>query len=185
MICFEGQSTFVPIGDWPGSTQGYCPLVLGASWSLTLDISPIIAAATQRRAQGWAHREFWAVHYFAFRAHTPGSLFRSTSRRLAAVGAAQQRVLAGTAGVTQRICAAARTIGMHYSPGAPPLRPSFRLSISSLGPSHRLLPLPPPPSRLATIVCQLRHDPMEQGPTEPHAGRRTFLLSSGGAGGGY
>jgi len=26
---------------------------------------------------------------------------------------------------------------------------------------------------------------MEQGPTEPHAGRSTFLLSSGGAGGGY
>ena len=41
------------------------------------------------------------------------------------------------------------------------------------------------PPRLATSVCQLRHDPMEQGPTEPHAGRRTFLLSSGGAGGGY
>ena len=40
-------------------------------------------------------------------------------------------------------------------------------------------------ARLATSVCQLRHDPMEQGPTEPHAGRSTFLLSSGGAGGGY
>ena len=26
---------------------------------------------------------------------------------------------------------------------------------------------------------------MEQGPTEPHAGRGTLLLSSGGAGGGY
>ena len=26
---------------------------------------------------------------------------------------------------------------------------------------------------------------MEQGPTEPHAGHSTFLLSSGGAGGGY
>ena len=38
---------------------------------------------------------------------------------------------------------------------------------------------------LATSVCQLRHDQMEQGPTEPHAGRSTFLLSSGGAGGGY
>ena len=36
---------------------------------------------------------------------------------------------------------------------------------------------------LVTSVCQLRHDPMEQGPTEPHAGRSTFLLSSGGAGG--
>ena len=34
-------------------------------------------------------------------------------------------------------------------------------------------------------VCQPRHDRMEQGPTEPHAGRSTFLLSSGGAGGGY
>ena len=40
-------------------------------------------------------------------------------------------------------------------------------------------------ARLATSVCQLRHDQMEQGPTEPHAGRSTFLLSSGGAGGGY
>ena len=38
--------------------------------------------------------------------------------------------------------------------------------------------------RLATSVCQLRHDRMEQGPTEPHAGRSTFLLSFGGAGGG-
>ena len=40
-------------------------------------------------------------------------------------------------------------------------------------------------SRLATSVCRLRHDQMEQDPTEPHAGRSTFLLSSGGAGGGY
>ena len=40
-------------------------------------------------------------------------------------------------------------------------------------------------TRLATNICQPRHDPMEQGPTEPHAGRSTFLLSSGGAGGGY
>ena len=39
--------------------------------------------------------------------------------------------------------------------------------------------------RLATSVCWLRHDPMEQGPTEPHAGRSTFLLSSGSAEGGY
>ena len=39
--------------------------------------------------------------------------------------------------------------------------------------------------RLATSVCRLRRDQMEQGPTEPHAGRSTFLLSSGGAGGGY
>ena len=31
--------------------------------------------------------------------------------------------------------------------------------------------------RLATSVCQLRHDQMEQGPTEPQAGRSTFLLS--------
>jgi hypothetical protein len=35
----------------------------------------------------------------------------------------------------------------------------------------------------ATSVCDLRHDRMEQGPTEPHAGRSTFLLNSGGAGG--
>ena len=40
-------------------------------------------------------------------------------------------------------------------------------------------------ARLATSVCQLRHDQMERGPTEPHAGRSTFLLSFGGAGGGY
>ena len=38
--------------------------------------------------------------------------------------------------------------------------------------------------RLATNVRQLRHDQMGQGPTEPHAGRSTFLLSSGGAGAG-
>ena len=41
------------------------------------------------------------------------------------------------------------------------------------------------PTRLATSICRLRHDQMEQGPTEPHAGRSAFLLSSGGAGGGY
>ena len=35
-------------------------------------------------------------------------------------------------------------------------------------------------TRLATSVC---HDQMGQGPTEPHAGRSMFLLSSGGAGG--
>ena len=42
-----------------------------------------------------------------------------------------------------------------------------------------------PHTRLATSIRQLRHDQMEQGPTEPHAGRSTCLLSSGGAGGGY
>ena len=30
--------------------------------------------------------------------------------------------------------------------------------------------------RLATSVYRLRHGRMEQGPTEPHAGRSTFLL---------
>ena len=40
-------------------------------------------------------------------------------------------------------------------------------------------------ARLAASVCRLRHDPMKQGPTEPSAGRGTFLLSSGGAGDGY
>ena len=40
-----------------------------------------------------------------------------------------------------------------------------------------------PQTRLTTSICQLRHDQMEQGPTEPHAGCSTFLLSSGGAGG--
>ena len=39
-------------------------------------------------------------------------------------------------------------------------------------------------SRPATSVCRLRHDQMEQGPTEPRIGRSTFLLSSSGAGGG-
>ena len=40
-------------------------------------------------------------------------------------------------------------------------------------------------TRPAISVRQLRHDRMEQGPSEPNAGRGTFLLSSGGAGGGY
>ena len=40
-------------------------------------------------------------------------------------------------------------------------------------------------SRRVTSVRPLRHDRMGQGPTEPHAGRGTFLLSSGGAWGGY
>ena len=39
-------------------------------------------------------------------------------------------------------------------------------------------------TRLAISVCPLRYDQMGQGPTEPHAGRGAFLLSSGGAGGG-
>ena len=39
--------------------------------------------------------------------------------------------------------------------------------------------------RPATSIRQPRHHQMEQGPTEPHAGRSTFLPSSGGAGGGY
>ena len=38
-------------------------------------------------------------------------------------------------------------------------------------------------TRLTTSACQPRHDQMGQGPTEPQTGRRTFLLSSGGAGG--
>ena len=37
-------------------------------------------------------------------------------------------------------------------------------------------------NRIATSVCQLGHDQMEQGPTEPHIGRSMFLLGSGGAG---
>ena len=40
-------------------------------------------------------------------------------------------------------------------------------------------------TRLATRVCRLRHDQMGQGPIEPRDGHSTFLLSSGGAGGGY
>ena len=47
-------------------------------------------------------------------------------------------------------------------------------------PSHA-----PVHTRLATSVCQLRHGKMEQGPTEPHAGRSTFLPSFGVAGGRY
>ena len=35
----------------------------------------------------------------------------------------------------------------------------------------------------SVCVCQLRHNRMEQGPTEPHAGHSTFLLSCGGVGG--
>ena len=38
-------------------------------------------------------------------------------------------------------------------------------------------------ARRAASVCRPRHDRMEQGPTEPHTGRGTLLLSSGGAGG--
>ena len=38
------------------------------------------------------------------------------------------------------------------------------------------------PNRLATSICQLRYERVEHGPTEPHAGRGTFLLSSGDAG---
>ena len=45
-----------------------------------------------------------------------------------------------------------------------------------------MIPNPKNQPRLATSVCRLRHDPMEQDPTEPHTGRGTFLLSSGGAG---
>ena len=37
----------------------------------------------------------------------------------------------------------------------------------------------------ATRVCRLRHDQMARGPTGPHAGCSTFLLSFGGGGGGY
>ena len=39
-------------------------------------------------------------------------------------------------------------------------------------------------NRLATSICRLRYDQAEQGPTKPHAGRSTFLPSSGGAWGG-
>ena len=41
-----------------------------------------------------------------------------------------------------------------------------------------------PRTDLPLASAGLRHDRMGQGPTEPHAGRSTFLLSSGGAGGG-
>ena len=40
------------------------------------------------------------------------------------------------------------------------------------------------PDGLANSLCQHRHDQLEQGATEPHAGRSMFLLSSGDAGGG-
>ena len=46
-------------------------------------------------------------------------------------------------------------------------------------------PARPRRNRRATSVRQLRHGRREEGPTEPHAGRSTFLLSSGGVGGGY
>ena len=35
--------------------------------------------------------------------------------------------------------------------------------------------------RLATSVCQLRHDQMEQDCTGPHTGHRTYMLRFGGA----
>ena len=50
-------------------------------------------------------------------------------------------------------------------------------------------PPPHPPTHmchapdLPLASAGLRHDQTGQGPTEPHAGRSTFLLSSGGAGG--
>ena len=42
-------------------------------------------------------------------------------------------------------------------------------------------------ARRAARICQLRHDQVGQGPTEPHADyvADTFLLSSGGVGGEY
>ena len=43
----------------------------------------------------------------------------------------------------------------------------------------------PLPFVRATSICRLRQYQVEQGPTEPHAGHSTFLLSSGGAGGRY
>ena len=60
------------------------------------------------------------------------------------------------------------------------------------GVSVRCAALHPPPAvwrgsggRLTTSVCHLRHDQMEQGLPRPHAGRSRFLLSAGGAEGGY
>ena len=77
----------------------------------------------------------------------------------------------------------------------PECRLSRRGVVRLLGPAESPPPSPPPPaggtrhsgapearSRLAST---LDINQMEQGPTEPHAGRSTFLLSSGGAGGGY
>ena len=39
--------------------------------------------------------------------------------------------------------------------------------------------------RLATGICHLRYERVAQGPTEPHSGRGTFLLSSGDGGDRY
>ena len=57
---------------------------------------------------------------------------------------------------------------------------AVRQPITANGQAH-----PEVGTRFATGVCQLRDDRIEQGPTEPHTGRSTFLLSSGGAGGGH
>ena len=74
------------------------------------------------------------------------------------------------------------TGGVIIAPPPPPLPPPhthtpLRAMMSGFEIPSMIL------TRPATSVRQLRHDPMEQGPTEPHAGRSTFLLSSGGAGG--
>ena len=62
--------------------------------------------------------------------------------------------------------------GMSHTGGTP--RPGGLLRCEALSQPN---PTKPQPRRAASI-CQLTHDPMEQGPTEPHAGRSTFLLSS-------
>ena len=78
-------------------------------------------------------------------------------------------------GDTRLLCVQGRGLRPLYS-GAPALPRSWPMAWATTGEVR---------GRLATGVCRLRHDRMEQGPTEPHAGRSTFLLSSGGAGGGY
>ena len=74
-----------------------------------------------------------------------------------------------------------RTWAVHTLPACLPPAPSPR----AVGPSLSHAQAGHLSTRLATSICQLRHDRMQQGPTEPHTGRGTFLLSSGGAGGGY
>ena len=72
----------------------------------------------------------------------------------------------------------------HLRPPPPPEQQNMWCCADRVSPEGRAKAQGRIRTRLATSVCRLRHDRMQQGPTEPHAGRGTFLLSSGGAGGG-
>ena len=62
---------------------------------------------------------------------------------------------------------------------------SFRFkAMRSVQAPHRQFAEPTPDQSASRIWLTCQHDQTEQGPTEPHTGRSTFLLSLGGAGGG-